>query len=42
VAEQAEPWGPIRVRRTTQAERQASGAVAGSDEPIDERLVDFA
>lgn len=45
VAEQAEPWGPIRCRRLTAAERAAAGleeGASGPSEPIDERLEDFA
>jgi segregation and condensation protein A len=38
VAEQAEPWGPIRCRTTT-AEERIRGANEG---PIDESLADFA
>jgi segregation and condensation protein A len=45
VAEQTEPWGPIRCRRLTPAERAAAGTpgdVAPTSAPIDETLEDFA
>jgi segregation and condensation protein A len=43
VVEQAEPWGPITARRTTAAERAASGMVEGDeDAPLDESLGSFA
>jgi segregation and condensation protein A len=42
VVEQAEPWGPIVVRRTTPAERAAAGAGADQDDEIDESLESFA
>ena len=43
VVEQAEPWGPIVARRTTAAERAASGlATADDDAPLDESLESFA
>ncbi|HMJ80281.1 MAG TPA: ScpA family protein [Candidatus Dormibacteraeota bacterium] len=42
VAEQAQPWGPIRCRRTSAAERAAAGFPVGPAGPIDETLEDFA
>jgi segregation and condensation protein A len=43
VVEQAEPWGPIVARATTEAERASAGIAAGRpDEPLDERLEGFA
>jgi hypothetical protein len=44
VVEQDAPWGPIRCRATTTAERVAAGVAAGvaADAPIDETLADFA
>jgi segregation and condensation protein A len=43
VVEQAEPWGPIVARATTQEERIASGvAIDVEAAPIDERLESFA
>jgi segregation and condensation protein A len=45
VAEQSEPWGPIRCRRSTATERAATGAATGgasTSAPIDETLEDFA
>ena len=43
VVEQAEPWGPITARRTTPAERAASGVDApDEDAPLDESLESFA
>jgi segregation and condensation protein A len=43
VVDQAEPWGPIRARRTTADERAAAG-ITGDDEtaPLDEDLESFA
>jgi segregation and condensation protein A len=45
--EQAEPWGPITVRRTTPAERKAAGLDGAAQEideetPLDESLESFA
>lgn len=40
VVEQDAPWGPIRCRATTTAERIAAGVA--TDVPIDETLADFA
>jgi hypothetical protein len=44
VVEQAQPWGPIVARRTTAAERAASGsqAIVDEDTPLDESLESFA
>lgn len=44
VVEQAEPWGPIVVRRTTVAERAAAGVGPAIDleAPLDESLESFA
>jgi segregation and condensation protein A len=43
VVEQAEPFGPIRARNTTGAERAAAGVAADVEAaPIDESLADFA
>jgi segregation and condensation protein A len=44
MVEQDAPWGPIRCRATTTAERVAAGVAAGvaADAPIDETLADFA
>jgi segregation and condensation protein A len=44
VVEQTEPWGPIRARRTTVAERAAAGVPGSLDEdsPLDESLESFA
>jgi segregation and condensation protein A len=45
VAEQTEPWGPIRCRRLTAAEQAAAGTAtdaAATNAPIDETLEDFA
>lgn len=45
VAEQSEPWGPIRCRRLTETERAATGTTgdgASASAPIDETLEDFA
>ena len=43
VVEQAEPFGPIRARNTTAAERAAAGVAADVEAaPIDESLADFA
>jgi chromatin segregation and condensation protein Rec8/ScpA/Scc1 (kleisin family) len=41
VAHQDVPWGPIRVRFTTADEREAAGATAPVDEPLDEALATF-
>ena len=42
VVEQAEPFGPIRARNTTGAERAAAGVAADVEAaPIDESLADF-
>jgi segregation and condensation protein A len=43
VVDQSEPWGPIRARRTTAAERAAAGVSDDAVErPLDERLESFA
>jgi segregation and condensation protein A len=42
VVEQAEPWGPIVARRTTDDERAAAGVASTTDEPLDESLGGFA
>jgi segregation and condensation protein A len=42
VVEQAEPFGPIVARRTTEEERRSAGVAAELDDaPIDESLADF-
>ncbi len=42
VVEQERPWGPIVARRTSEAERQAAGAVVDEAAGLDETLADFA
>lgn len=44
VVEQAEPWGPILLRRTTPEERAAAGDAGAVDDesPLDESLESFA
>ena len=42
VVEQAEPWGPIVARRTTDQERRAAGVAPVEEAPLDESLESFA
>lgn len=42
VAEQAQPWGPIRCRSTTPAERASASPGGAAGATIDETLEDFA